>query len=161
MPLEDRMAFSSSRKRKRDALHEEGAVSDVKEPVGRWRALSFVHKDHFYVGQGDGNLHEYPEEYQLLPLQRCDFTLAHWSGVSPVGVNDEEEEERLAREFVVNGGVCCAVLGDCLRIRWALEVWIHCARVELGHNGLAKTRAPEPKRWPRAYGWSRDGCVWG
>lgn len=99
-----------SRKRKRESLHKE-----EKEPLGRWRAFSFVHKDHFYVCQGDEVSEDDPEGYsadQVLPLQRYDFAQAQWRGVSPISMHDEEEE-RFTREFVINGGVCCAVLGDC------------------------------------------------
>lgn len=99
---------------KHDALHGElgGVVSRCKEPVGCSRAFSF-HMDHFYVGHGQK--HEYDEEYsddQLLTFQRYNFTLGEWRGVSPMSADDEEEEKKLTREFMADGGMCCAVLRD-------------------------------------------------
>ena len=81
--------------------------------MGRCKAFSLVHKDHFYVCQGQDSRHDGYSEDQLLPLQRYDFTLAQWRGVSPVCVDHEPEEKKFTREFTVDGGVCCVVLGNC------------------------------------------------
>ena len=116
--------MASSRKRKGDArcvrgkASEErkpvgGKTSEKEEPVGCCKAFSFVHKDHFYVCQGQDSRHDGHSEDQLLPLQRYDFTPAQWRGVSPVCVDDEPEEKKFTREFTVDGGVCCTVLGNC------------------------------------------------
>ena len=115
--------MSSSRKKKRDASVVGGRTSEEREPVrdrasekrepvGRCRAFSFVHNDHFYVCQGQVTRHDGYSEEQLLPLQRYDFTLAQWKGISLVSLNHEPEEKKFTREFMVDdvldGDVCCA-----------------------------------------------------
>ena len=71
-----------------------------------------------------------------------------------VGTLSQRRKCSLESSSWVDGGVCCAVLGNCMcvHIRWRLEVWICCAQVsdELGENGLVKTKAPNQKRLPYA-----------
>ena len=88
------------------------------EPSPREGALSFVHDNHFYVCQGGDVFHSEKKKYtkdQLRPMQRFDFSSAQWSGVSPVAVDQEEEEKHYWTDLTWSPdfGVCCAVLGDC------------------------------------------------
>ena len=91
----------------------------ASEPVGRREAFSIVHNGHFYVGHGDPGPSVWRggrgySEDQILPLQKYDFTLAHWSGVSPESVDREPEEKRYWAKLGSHIGVCCAVLHNCV-----------------------------------------------
>jgi len=56
-------------------------------------------------------------EDQLLPLQRYDFTLAQWRGETwsqcVCGLS-QRRKSLLESSSWVDGGVCCAVLCDCM-----------------------------------------------
>ena len=77
---------------------------EEREPVGRCRTF-FVHKDHFYVCQGQKHCfhHAGYSEDQLLLLQPYDFTLAQWRGEAcPQCVCvDKPEEKEFTREFIM------------------------------------------------------------
>ena len=152
------MVHSRHRVRVRRTPLLRGPASRKWEPPDGEVTFSFVRNDKLYVrvsrvlpvryhrwGWPEPEYSETIEADQFLLLQQFDLSSAQWSGVSPVCVWTTSKRN-------IASGQSTLIMKACAAPCWVTvptysvgpgSIRVLCARVELGDNDLAKTRAQE------------------